>query len=83
MKVIVTPKATKQYEHLPKIAQKKIKNKIKLLENDIRIGKKLSGDLSELRSLRAWPYRIIYYINEGKDSVFVTSIAHRQGAYKH
>lgn len=83
MKVIITPKATKQYERLPKLAQKKIKKKIKLLENDIQIGKKLSGDLSELRSLRAWPYRILYYINEEKDAVFVTSITHRQGSYKH
>lgn len=82
MKVIITPKATKQYERLPKRAQKKIKKKFSLLENDTQIGKKLSGDLSELRSLRAWSYRIIYYINEDQKALFVTSITHRQGAYK-
>ena len=83
MKVIITPKAAKQYERLPKPAQEKIKKKIALLENDVLIGKKLSGDFAELRSLKAWPYRIIYYIDEEQEALFVTSITHRQGAYKH
>lgn len=83
MKVIITPKADKQYERLPKPAQEKIKRKIVLLEKDELIGKKLSGDFAGLRSLKTWPYRIIYYVNGEQDAVFVTSITHRQGAYKH
>lgn len=83
MKAIITPKAIKHYEDLPKPEQKKIKKKIALLENNPLTGKKLSGEFAELRSLRAWPYRIIYYINEEQNTIYVASIIHRQGAYKH
>lgn len=77
--IIVTPKAQKQFEHLPSSEKTKIKKKLIVLENDPLAGKKLTGELVELRSLKAWPYRIIYYIDN--DKVFVISIIHRQGAY--
>jgi mRNA-degrading endonuclease RelE of RelBE toxin-antitoxin system len=77
--VIITPKAKKQYDHLPSNDKNKIKKKLTSLVNEPLAGKKLTGELSELRSLRAWPYRIIYYVEN--DNVFVTSIIHRQGAY--
>lgn len=82
LKVIVTPQAAKQFKHLPSSEQTKIKKKLISLENNSLAGKKLSGELSELRSLKAWPYRIIYYIDQNKQSIFITSILHRQGAYK-
>ena len=78
--VIITPKARKQFKHLPTSEQVKIKKKLISLESDPYIGKKLSGELTELRSLKAWPYRIIYYTK--KDIIFITSIIHRQGAYQ-
>lgn len=76
MQVIITPEAEKQYRHLPKPQQEKIRRKLAVLEQSPFEGKKLSGSLSETRSLRAWPYRILYY------KVFVVTIAHRQGVYK-
>ena len=82
MKVIITPEAQKQYHHLPLSEQKKIKKKFLLLQQDSEAGKKLSGQLAELRSLRAWPYRIIYFINESENTLYITTIAHRQGVYK-
>lgn len=80
--VILTPQATKQFKHLPKIEQTKIKKKLASLESNPISGKKLSGELSELRSLKVWPYRIIYHVNQNKQNIFITSIIHRQGAYK-
>jgi len=82
MEVIVTPKALKQYNHLPKIEQTKIKKKLKILERNSQEGKKLSGEYADLRSLRAWPYRIIYYIDSKQKKIFIVTIAHRQGVYK-
>lgn len=84
MEVILTPKAQKHYKNLPKSEQPKIKRKIKSLEVNPNIGKKLSGELEELRVIRAWPYRIFYYISEKNDEakIYVVSILHRQGAYK-
>ena len=81
-KVTVTPEATKQFKHLPITEQTKIRKKLISLENNPFSGKKLSGELSQLRSLKTWPYRIIYYIDRNKQNIFITSILHRQGAYK-
>jgi mRNA-degrading endonuclease RelE of RelBE toxin-antitoxin system len=82
MEVIVTPKALKQYNHLPNTEQTKIKKKLLLLEQNAQEGKKLSGEYTELRSLRAWPYRIVYFIDNKVDKIYVVTIAHRQGVYK-
>ena len=81
MQVIVTPQAQKQYLHLPQPEQKKIKRKLAVLEQSPQAGKKLSGNLAQIRSLRAWPYRILYYIDSKRDTIFVVTIAHRQGVY--
>jgi mRNA-degrading endonuclease RelE of RelBE toxin-antitoxin system len=82
MQVIVTPKALKQYNNLPKTEQAKIKKKLLTLEQNSQEGKKLSGEYAELRSLKAWPYRIIYYIDNAQKKIFIVTVAHRQGVYK-
>lgn len=82
MQVIVTPKALKQYNHIPKSEQVKIKKKLLALEYNSQEGKKLSGKFEELRSLRAWPYRIIYSVDTIEKRIFIVTIAHRQGVYK-
>ncbi len=82
MQAIITPKALKQYNHLPKAEQIKIKKKLLILDQNPYEGKKLSGEYAELRSLKVWPYRIIYYIDNEKREMFVVTIAHRQGVYK-
>lgn len=82
MEVLVTPKALKQYNHLPKTEKTKIKKKLLLLEQNAQEGKKLSGEYNELRSLRAWPYRIVYFIDNKINKIYVVTIAHRQGVYK-
>ena len=82
MEVILTPKAQKQYNHLPKTDQLKIKKKLVILEHNSQEGKKLAGEYVGLHSLRAWPYRIIYSIDNKQKKIFVVTIAHRQGVYK-
>lgn len=82
MQVIVTPKAIRQLRKIPKNDQTKIKRKLGILEDDPLAGKKLSDELSETRVVRAWPYRILYYINQKEKKIFIVNIVHRQGAYK-
>lgn len=82
MEVILSDDAVKGYKRLPVIEQKKILKKLKVLETDLTAGKKLSGELAGIRSLRVWPYRILYEINEKRHRVEVHKIAHRQGAYR-
>jgi len=82
MQVVLSKNASKHYKRLPPAEMNKIKRKLLLLENDPLVGKKLEGELSVYRSLRAWPYRIIYIINQKEQCIEVDDILHRQGAYK-
>ena len=82
MQVIVTPKAQKHYENLSENEQKKIKKKLGVLQNNPLAGKKLAGIFAEQRVVRAWPYRITYYISGTENKLYITAIQHRQGAYK-
>ena len=79
--VILSKKAEDEFSHLPKNDQKKVFKKLKSLQADPSLGKMLVGKLSGLRSLRAWPYRIIYEFQKPK-RVIVHKILHRKEAYK-
>ena len=82
MRVILSHQAKKQYDNLPLPQQKKVKKKLLSLEEYPQSGKKLSGELNQFRSLRAWPYRIIYAVNEKDNRLEVVDIEHRQSAYR-
>lgn len=82
MKVILSEDAIKQLSHLPKSAQTKVSKKINSLQFDPFIGKKLGGELKDYRSVRAWPYRVIYEINQKEERIDIHKISHRQGVYK-
>ena len=80
MKVQFQEVAQKQLSKIPKTETKKIISKIEMLSRDNKSGKNLKGELKGFRSLRAWPYRIIYKVD--KNSLIIFSVAHRQSAYK-
>lgn len=82
MKVILSREAQKSYTHFPILEQKKIRKKLVALEENPYIGKKLEGQLSGYRSTRAWPYRIIYQVNEKEQRIEICDILHRQGVYQ-
>jgi mRNA-degrading endonuclease RelE of RelBE toxin-antitoxin system len=46
------------------------------------MGKKLQGDHKGQRSLRVWPYRIVYVVQQKVVTIAVLKIGHRQGVYK-
>ena len=79
-KVIVTRGAIKDLKKIGRSGQIKITRKIKVLATNTLAGKKLGGELKGLRTLRVWPYRVIYIVINGE--VWITHISHRQGAYK-
>lgn len=79
-RVFIANQAEKDFDKLPSIEKKKIRKKLNLLENNPLTGKKLSGKLEGFYSLKAWPYRIIYFIK--KNEIWVIHILHRQEAYK-
>lgn len=82
MRIIITPKALTHCKRLPKNEMLKIQQRLKLLETNPYLGKKLEGKFAGTYSLRAWPYRIVYIIDSKQKSIFVVSVLHRQGVYK-
>lgn len=82
MLVVLSKDSLKQYQRIPKSEQAKIRKKLHALEQDPYSGKKLTGELKGIFSLRVWPYRILYEINEVEKRIEIHKIAHRQGAYK-
>ena len=82
MNVVLAKDAHKQYKRLPKQEQTKIKKKLTVISEDPLAGKKLEGKLKGRRVIRAWPYRIVYTVNELDERVEVSEIIHRQAAYK-
>ena len=80
MKIVFNPKANKQFQKLPVVQKKKVVRKLRVLADDPWTGKLLEGEYKGLRSLKAWPYRIIYAV-VGEELV-IYSVAHRQGVYK-
>ncbi len=44
------------------------------------LGKKLKGELEGSRTYRAWPYRIVYEVDDRR--VWVVTIGHRKDVYR-
>jgi len=74
MKIEFTKASQKQFQKLPQNQVKKIAQKIKNLQTNYLLGKKLQGQLKNSYSLRAWPYRIIYQIILNEKRIILTNI---------
>lgn len=80
--MIFEPSARKKLGTLPQKDQEKIKKVLESLQKNPYSGKKLSGELMGLYSVRAWPYRVIYTILKKELVVLVVAVAHRKDAYR-
>lgn len=79
--VFYKPSAIKELEELPKkFRQKAIDAVVALESGDFYKVEKMRGTPNFYRSKRAWPYRILFTIEEG--IIRIAAIAHRQGVYK-
>ncbi len=82
MKLEYSNHAQKNLAKLPRVKVKSILSKIELLRESPYLGKKLGGKFSGSRSMRVWPYRIIYQIDNWHKAIFIVTVEHRQGVYK-
>ena len=78
----IKTKAQKQLESLPKKDQKRILAVCDVLQENPTAGKQLEGKYKGLRSLRVWPYRIIYAVDHSMITVTVVKIGHRKDVYR-
>jgi len=81
-KIIIPKKVIKQIERIPLVYRQKIRKTIAFLSQDPFLGKKLEGELKNNRSIRIWPYRIIYQVYKKEVIILILSVSHRQGVYK-
>lgn len=73
--------AHKNLKKIPRQWQTRIINIIQQLKSNPFLGKKLHGDFEGMYSVRAWPYRIIYQIQQKELRIIIINIAHRQSVY--
>jgi len=82
MKVAYSKTFLKQLKKLSRTKQIEVLKKIEKLKKYPDVGKKLKGPLKNFRSLKVWPYRIIYRYSKNDNIILINVIQHRQGAYK-
>lgn len=79
--VIVNKRAKKEIRRLPAKDQLRVLDAFDLLRSNPFEGKRLEGEYEGARSLRVWPYRILYTIQSATVTVTVLRVGHRQGVY--
>lgn len=79
MKIIVSPRAKKQLQKLPRFDQIAVTKKIILLSAPNNNEEKLSG-FSFVYRVRVGEYRIVY--NKTSESIYVFLIGHRKDIYR-
>lgn len=81
-KIVVKKQAKKSLEAIDKRFIHKINEAINILQEYPLLGKPLEGEYKGQRSLKVWPYRIIYQIYKQQLVILIISIKHRQNTYK-
>lgn len=80
--IILSPLAMKRYQRIGKKDQPKVDRKIDSLSRNPHLGKALSGEYKGRYSLRAWPLRIIYKIDQDAQIITIITIDYRGSVYK-
>jgi len=82
MEIRYKAEAIKQLQKIGAIDKKKAKKKLELLSTNPLEGKPLQGQLKGLRSLRAWPLRIIYTFDQKHNLIIIETVDYRGDVYK-
>jgi len=81
LEIPFTGPSLKQFRKLNHEQRKKVALGVAKIKNDPLTGKKLEGELKNLRSARAWPYRILYEVLLKERLIRISAIEHRQSVY--
>lgn len=82
MQIFYKSEAIKNLKNLNGAEKKKAKKKIESLLSNPLLGKKLKGEFADLRSLRAWPLRVIYLFDPKSQTITITTVNFRGHVYK-
>lgn len=81
-KILLLKSAQKELNKLTQKDKRRIAEAIESLRDMPLMGKKLEGELRGLRSIRVWPFRILYEIKNKELIILVIKISHRKDVYK-
>ena len=79
-RIVHTPGFERNFRKLSSESQRRVAEKIVLLETDPAAGKPLHGELKGLSSLRVGRYRVVYETQDEK--IILHVVAHRRAAYR-
>lgn len=82
MQIFYKAEAVRKLKDLGSAEKKKAKRKIESLLLNPLVGKKLKGEFSGLRSLKAWPLRIIYSYDSTSQAITIITVDYRGDVYK-
>lgn len=82
MQIFYKSEAVKNLKNLASPEKQKAKRKIESLLLNPLAGKKLKGEFSGLRSLKAWPLRIIYFFDSTLDTITIMTVDYRGDVYR-
>ena len=82
MQIFYKAEAVKNLKNLNPTEKQKAKRKIESLLSNPLSGKKLKGEFSDLRSLKAWPLRIIYFFDPKSQTITIITVDFRGDVYK-
>ena len=80
--LILKPRAKKELANLESADRVKACVVLEAILKNPFLGKKLTGELPNQYSMRAWPFRIVYEIRKNELVILVLRIRHRKDAYK-
>lgn len=80
--VEVKKQAMKQIQTLSQKDQMRIIGAFDILRENPNAGKQLEEKYKGFRSLRVWPYRIIYAVDHDIVTVTVVRVGHRKDVYR-
>ena len=78
--LVFTREFLKRLKRVEKQTQIRILRELKTLEEQPFVGKRLSGRLNDLLSLRVGDHRVIYELSEKK--IIVRTVGHREKIYE-
>lgn len=81
MQILYKSEAVKNLKKIAPPERQKAKRKIDALLANPLAGKKLKGEFSDLRSVRAWPLRIIYTFDAEKQILQIVTVDYRGSVY--
>jgi len=82
MEIRYKPEAIKQLKKIGAKDKNKVRRKIESLDANPFGGKLLQGQLKDIRSLRAWPLRIIYTFDSKSKIITIETVDYRGDVYK-